>query len=183
MLATSKWFNLFFQFIRERIDLEALMLLSEADLGEVGFDFDLVSENGDKYDNNDCEDVGDADNKNDNYYDNSDYYQRCWGCRWAPGKSCWKQLRREGDNFVKRLQQSSRTFFIIENIFIVVMIFITKKFYHHLNTWMLQQTAGRKGLLHHGDISTQRQLTRFLDVTKLASLQITLSSSSSDPNV
>ena len=44
------------------------------------------------------------------YYDNSDYYQRCWGCRWAPGKSCWKQLRREGDNFVKRLQQSSRTF-------------------------------------------------------------------------
>ena len=62
MLATSKWLNLFFQFIRERIDLEALMLLSEADLGEVGFDFDLVSENGDKYDNNDCD-------------------QRCWGCR------------------------------------------------------------------------------------------------------
>ena len=27
----------FFQFIRERIDLEALMLLSEADLGEVCF--------------------------------------------------------------------------------------------------------------------------------------------------
>ena len=26
-----------FQFIRERIDLEALMLLSEADLGEVSF--------------------------------------------------------------------------------------------------------------------------------------------------
>ena len=110
MLATSKWFNLFFQFIRERIDLEALMLLSEADLGEVGFDFSwarmvtimiimIVTK-----------DVGDADNKNDNYYDNSDYYQRCWGCRWAPGKSCWKQLRREGDNFVKRLQQSSRTF-------------------------------------------------------------------------
>ena len=40
------------------------MLLSEADLGEVGFDFDLVSENGDNYDNNDWEDVGDADNKN-----------------------------------------------------------------------------------------------------------------------
>ena len=74
-------------------------------------------------------------------------------------------------------------FFIIENIFIVVMIFITKTFYHHLNTWMLQQTAGRKGLLHHGDISTQCQLTRFPDVTKLTSLQITLSPSSSDPNV
>ena len=135
MLATSKWFNLFFQFIRERIDLEALMLLSEADLGEVGFDFSWARMGTIMIIMIVTKDVGDADNKNDNYYDNSDYYQRCWGCRWAPGKNCWKQLRREGDNCVKRLQQSSRTFLSLRTFSSSLWYLSLKSF---AITWILE---------------------------------------------
>ena len=69
------------------------------------------------------------------YYDNSDYYQRCWGCRWAPGKSCWKQLRREGDNFVKRLQQSSRTFLSLRTFSSSLWYSSLKRF---TITWILE---------------------------------------------
>ena len=159
------------------------MLLSEADLGEVGFDFDLVSENGDNYDNNIyCEDVGDADNKNNNYHDNSDYYQRCWGCRWAPGKSCWKQLRREGDNCVKRLQQSSRTFLSLRT-FSSSLWYSSIKVLPSLEYLNAPTDCWKKRYIASWWYQHKAPIDTCSWCDKMTSLQITLSPSSSDPNV